>query len=71
MTAAELKSWRKGLGLTQPQAAEALGISLSMLCNYEKGIDRQTKRPAPIPRTVALAAVMLSHTATMQKGEKK
>lgn len=48
MTPEEFKAWRKRLGLTQGQAAEALGLSLRAIQYYERG-ERE------ITKTVALA----------------
>lgn len=61
MTPDDLKAWRKWLDLTQAQAAQALGVSLSQLSNYEAGRDRWSKRPAPIPKAIALACAAISH----------
>lgn len=61
MTPDDMRAWRKRLSLTQAQAAAALGISASQLTNYESGINRANKRPAPIPRAIALACGALSH----------
>ena len=46
--AARFRDWRKARGLTQEQAAVALGISARMLAYYEAGSH-------PIPKTVTLA----------------
>ena len=46
--AARFRDWRKAWGLTQEQAAVALGISARMLAYYEAGSH-------PIPKTVTLA----------------
>jgi len=51
-------AWRMRLGLTQAQAAAALGLSHRMYRYYERG-DREDGRPVRIPRTVALAAQQL------------
>jgi transcriptional regulator with XRE-family HTH domain len=60
MTADEFRNWRLGLGWTQPEAANHLGISVSSLADYERGIKRGTDRPAPVPRAVALACCYLT-----------
>lgn len=59
MTGPDLKAWRARLGYTQQAAAEALGISVSQLIDYETGRKRGTDRAAPIPRLVALACLAL------------
>jgi len=48
MDAAELKNWRKALGLSQSQAAEELGVQRSTFQNWELEY-------VPIPRTTELA----------------
>lgn len=59
MTAEELRDARRRLGMTQRQLANDLGISLSQFGNYERGRDRQSGRPCPIPRTVEMAVQYL------------
>lgn len=61
MTPTEFHAARKRLGMTQPQLAEALGMSTSRIADYERSSDR-----APtIPRVVelALAAISLDRQA--------
>jgi len=48
----ELKTWRLGLGLTQKQAAEALGCSKSWVSSAEIG-------RRPIPKTIELLCQQL------------
>jgi len=59
MTGPDLKAWRARLGYTQAAAAEALGLSVSQIGDYESGHKRGTDRPAIIPRVVALACQAL------------
>lgn len=59
MTSEQLKAWRKALGLTQRQAADALGLSRAAITNYEAGFRHGTGEPVVIPRTVALACAAL------------
>ena len=40
------KRWRKQVGLTQEQAAETLGLSRSMIVNFDAGEVRGTGEPA-------------------------
>ena len=47
-----LKRWRKGLGLTQKQAAALLGLKHRMIQNYEGGTHE-------VPRYVRLACAAL------------
>lgn len=54
MTQSEFRAWRKRLHLSQPQAAEMLGISPRSVWSYEK-------REAEIPRAVALACAAIEH----------
>ena len=44
----EFRDWRKRLGMTQIQAANALGMSRRSIIDYEHG--------QPIPRVVELAS---------------
>ncbi len=47
MTPAEFRSLRKSLGLTQPQAARALGVGLRSVKTYELG---EGDPPEPVAR---------------------
>ncbi|MBC7907035.1 MAG: helix-turn-helix domain-containing protein [Rhodospirillaceae bacterium] len=60
MTPQEFKTWRKGLGLTQQEAATKLGMGLSMIQQYEAGQRRDDKRPVEIPVVVELATCELT-----------
>ena len=40
------KRWRRQVGLTQEQAAEALGLSRSMIINFDAGHNRASGEPA-------------------------
>lgn len=58
MPPAQFKRWRKGLGLSQKDAAEALGLKRRMIQYYEKGErDGETVR---VPRSVRLACWALA-----------
>ena len=62
MTAEELRRLRADLGLTQQEMADALGISLSRLGDYERGRVRgkgRGDRSAVIPRYIELAVEAL------------
>jgi transcriptional regulator with XRE-family HTH domain len=61
MTPQSFRAWRKGLGMSQREAAEALGISMSSVQLYERGSRREDGRPVEIPKTVALACSAVSH----------
>jgi len=52
------RSWRRGLGLKQKDAADRLGLKKRVIQYYEKG-DRDGKR-VEIPRSVELACFALS-----------
>lgn len=55
MTPEDFKNWRAHCGFkSQSAAADALGLSVGTIENYEKGVRRDGKR-APIPHSVALA----------------
>jgi len=47
--------------MSQREAAEALGISMSSVQLYERGSRREDGRPVEIPKTVALACSAVSH----------
>jgi DNA-binding transcriptional regulator YiaG len=68
MTGEELRSLRKRLRLTQWQLAAALGVSLGQLGNWERGRQRQSGRPAPIPRVVELAIQHLISQSQQSQG---
>lgn len=55
------KTWRKVMGLTQAQAAEALGISKPTIENYERGTRRDNGAPVEIPKHIALACAAIYH----------
>lgn len=61
MTADDFKAWRKEMGFTQVQAAEALGISRPSVELYELGVRRDNGKAVVIPLTVALACKALFH----------
>ena len=52
------KHWRKSLGLSQKQAAEALGLKRRVVQYYEKG--ERDGEPVAIPKTVRLACFALT-----------
>ncbi len=52
------KHWRKSLGLSQKQAAEALGLKRRVVQYYEKG--ERDGEPVAIPKTVRLACYALA-----------
>ncbi|NUB29744.1 helix-turn-helix domain-containing protein [Azospirillum brasilense] len=53
MTADEFKTWRKGLDLTQQEAADAIGITKRSVQLYEAGTQ-------PVSRTIALACAAIA-----------
>jgi transcriptional regulator with XRE-family HTH domain len=53
---------------TQADAAEALGVSTSLVENYERGIRRGTSQPVEIPRYIELACKALSLEKGSQPG---
>ena len=58
MTPQAFKRWRKALGLSQKEAAEALGLKRRMIQYYEKG-ERDGDK-VTVPRSVRLAAWALT-----------
>ena len=61
MSPEAFKAWRRQMGLTQAGAAEALGISVPTVENYERGTRRENGNPVVIPKPVALACTALYH----------
>ena len=53
MPPAQFKRWRKALGLSQKDAADALGLKRRMIQYYEKG--ERDGEPVKVPRSVRLA----------------
>ena len=58
MSSDQFRAWRKGLGLKQKEAAEALGLKKRMIQYYETGA-RGSKK-VDIPKSVRLACYALS-----------
>ena len=58
MTPHDFRTWRKGLGLSQKQAADALGLKNRIVQYYEKG-ERDGEK-VKIPKHVRLACYALS-----------
>lgn len=59
MSAEAFRRWRKSLGLSQKEAAAALGLKRRIVQYYEKG--ERDGDPVDIPKTVRLACAALSH----------
>lgn len=68
MKPADFKSWRKGQGLSQKKAAEALGLKLRIIQYYEKG-ERGSKN-VKIPKSVRLACYAISEGIVDFDGDK-
>jgi len=60
MTPHDLRNWRANLNLTQQEAADLLGISVATVELYERGVRRDSNKPAPIPRYIELACAALN-----------
>lgn len=60
MSPEQFKAWREHLGLSQQDAAAALGISKGSVQLYERGARREDERPVVIPKTVALACAAIA-----------
>jgi transcriptional regulator with XRE-family HTH domain len=58
MTSQAFRHWRRGLGLSQAEAAAALGLGRRMIQYYERG-DR-AERTVVVPRAVRLACWALT-----------
>ncbi len=57
MSADAFKAWRRKLGLSQKEAAKALGLKLRIIQYYEKG--QRDGKAIVIPRSVRLACQAL------------
>lgn len=68
MKPSEFKKWRKKLGLSQKEAAHALGLKRRVLQYYEKG-ERDGKK-IEVPLTVRLACFALEQGIEDYDGEK-
>jgi predicted transcriptional regulator len=55
MTPATFTTWRQQLSLSRREAADALGVHIETIANYESGRRRDTGKPVIIPRSIALA----------------
>ena len=58
MTAADFRNWRQRLGLTQPEAARRLGLSVETVRAWEYG-----KRQISLPTVLELACECLESKA--------
>ncbi len=54
MTPDDFRIWRNKMGITQTVAAEALGITLRTVGNYERAVTE-------IPKSIGLATEALAH----------
>lgn len=61
MTSQQFVAWRQALGMSKRAAADALGLSVPSIYNYEQGFRREDGRPVRIPRAIALACAALAH----------
>lgn len=69
MEPADFKKWRKTLGLSQKEAADALGLKRRMIQYYEKG--ERDGEAVVIPRSVALACYALAQGVANYRGPGK
>ncbi|WP_051882021.1 helix-turn-helix domain-containing protein [Parvularcula oceani] len=69
MDSPDFKRWRKSLGLSQKQAAEALGLKRRMIQYYEKG-ERDGEK-VKIPLSIRLACYALTQDVTDYHGPRK
>jgi transcriptional regulator with XRE-family HTH domain len=63
---ADFKRWRKWMGLSQKEAAEALGLKRRVVQYYEKG--ERNGETVKIPRSVRLACKALADGTTDYHG---
>lgn len=59
MKASDFKQWRKSLGLSQKQAAQALGLKRRIVQYYEKG--ERDGANIEVPKAVRLACFALTN----------
>lgn len=64
MTPATLARWQARMGLTQQQAADALGVSRSTYMEWLRGTSRTRGNPVTIDRRTALACKALEWLPT-------
>lgn len=69
MTPTDFKTWRKSLGMSQKQAAEALGLKRRVVQYYEKG-ERDGDK-VDIPKSVRLACWALAQGVSDYRGPLK
>lgn len=60
MTPTDLRAWQDFMGYTQPQAAGALGMSLSGYQQLRSGFSRTTGKPIKIDQRTALACAAIA-----------
>ncbi len=65
----DFRRWRKGLELSQKEAADALGLKRRVVQYYEKG--ERDGEAVKIPRTVRLACYAISSGVTDYHGPDK
>lgn len=58
ITSENFIAWRRSLGLSQEMVARKLGLSLSSICSYERGI--RLEGEVKIPILVALGMTALT-----------
>jgi DNA-binding transcriptional regulator YiaG len=66
MTPADIKQWRASLGLSQREAADALGVTLPTYQAWERGINLQTKQPLSV-KIMRRAAMHIREFADTQE----
>ena len=65
----DFKRWRKSLGLSQREAAQALGLKRRIIQYYEQG-ERDGEK-VTVPKTVRLACFALANGADDYQGPEK
>jgi len=60
MNKENFKAWRKKMGFTQQQAADALGLYRLTIINYERGTRAENNLDVKIPKSIALACSALA-----------
>lgn len=66
MAGTHFRRWRLEMEMTQDQAAQALGVSVSQVKNWDAGQDRARGTPAAPPLAVRIVMRALSDGLTLK-----
>ena len=60
------RQWREHMGWSQQEAADALGLSLSQVKNYDAGFDRGRNTPSIPPRQTRVLMKVLTQKTLVE-----